>query len=240
VRRGKPLLSRSFAPPTCAGAFLRQPAAEQIPDATMTPRDSECPRLRAKNSFPPSFSVVPRGKREYDSKQSVITPMSETTHHPLAAQELGPCLCSQVRRIARRLSSFYDAALSGEQLTITQYSLLANISRAGQVSHAALAEKVGMERTTLTRNLRPLTRAKWVITAIGEDRRQHLLQLTAEGKRKLARTLPLWQVAQGQFISQMGTDPVQDLRANLASAEFAVSKAFAVKKEDPKPATRNQ
>jgi DNA-binding MarR family transcriptional regulator len=166
--------------------------------------------------------------------------MPEIIHHPLAAQELGPCLCSQVRRIARRLSSLYDAALSPEELTITQYSLLANIARADQLSHAALAEKVGMERTTLTRNLRPLTRAKWVATAIGEDRRQHLLQLTAAGKRKLARTLPLWHEAQGQFISQMGSDPVRDLRASLASAELAVTKAFAVKKEDPKSAPRNQ
>ena len=166
--------------------------------------------------------------------------MPEIIHHPLPAQELGPCLCSQVRRIARRLSSLYDAALSCEELTITQYSLLANIARAGQLSHAILAEKVGMERTTLTRNLRPLTRAKWVATAIGEDRRQRLLQLTAAGKRKLARTLPLWQQAQGQFISQMGSDPVRDLRTSLASAEFAVTKAFAVKKEDPTLATRNQ
>ena len=58
--------------------------------------------------------------------------------------------------LARKLSSLYDTLLSPEDLTITQYSLLANIELAGQLSHAALAEKVGMERTTLTRNLRPL------------------------------------------------------------------------------------
>jgi len=34
-----------------------------------------------------------------------------------------------------------------------------NIERAGQLSYAVLAEKVGMEPTTLTSNLRPLTRA---------------------------------------------------------------------------------
>jgi hypothetical protein len=72
--------------------------------------------------------------------------------------KLGPCACSQVRRLARKLSSFYDTLLSPEDLTITQYSLLANIELAGQPSHAPLAEKVGMDRTTLTRNLLPLTR----------------------------------------------------------------------------------
>jgi DNA-binding MarR family transcriptional regulator len=89
--------------------------------------------------------------------------------------------------------------LSREGLTITQYALLANIERAGQLSHAVLAEKVGMERTTLTRNLRPLTRAKWVVSATGQDRRQHLLQLSAAGRRKLVRSLPLWEEAQRQF-----------------------------------------
>src|ERR1700744_4859652 len=109
--------------------------------------------------------------------------MNETVHPPAQLPELGPCLCSQVRRIARKLSSLYDTILAPENLTITQYSLLANIGRAGQLSHSVLAEKVGMERTTLTRNLYPLTRAKWVVTAKGEDRRQHLLQLTAAGKQ---------------------------------------------------------
>ena len=126
--------------------------------------------------------------------------MQEEIHKRLHAPELGPCACSQVRRLARNVSRLYDTLLSPEDLTITQYSLLANIERAGQVGHAVLAEKVGMERTTLTRNLRPLTRAKWVITGTGKDRRQHLLQLTAAGRRKLVRSLSLWEEAQRQFL----------------------------------------
>ena len=51
---------------------------------------------------------------------------------------------------ARKLSSLYDTPLSSEDLTITQYSLRANIERAGQLTHLVLAEKVGMDRTTLT------------------------------------------------------------------------------------------
>jgi len=125
--------------------------------------------------------------------------MHEEFRKQLPEPQLGPCVCSQVRRLARRLSSLYDILLSPEDLTITQYSLLANIDRAGQLSHTVLAEKVGMERTTLTRNLRPLTRAKWVAAATGQDRRQHFLQLTAAGRRKLVRSLPLWEEAQRQF-----------------------------------------
>jgi DNA-binding MarR family transcriptional regulator len=159
--------------------------------------------------------------------------MQEEILHRLHAPRLGPCVCSQVRRLARKLSSLYDTLLSTEGLTITQYSLLANIERAGQLSHAVLAEKVGMDRTTLTRNLRPLTRAKWVAAAIGKDRRQHLLQLTAAGRRKLVRSLPLWEEAQRQFLSQIGTESLQELRALLTWAESAVTKAFTVDQEKP-------
>jgi DNA-binding MarR family transcriptional regulator len=157
--------------------------------------------------------------------------MNEIVQQPSPVPEPGPCVCSQVRRIARKLSSLYDTVLSPENLTITQYSLLANIGRAGQLSHSVLAENIGMERTTLTRNLHPLTRAKWVAAATGEDRRQHLLQLTAAGKRKLLRSLPLWEEAQRQFLSQMGSESVRDLRARLAFAEMAITKAMTAQQE---------
>jgi DNA-binding MarR family transcriptional regulator len=185
------------------------------------------------NFLQPDFGCA-RTDSGLEGDKSVITPMNETVHLPSPEPELGPCVCSQVRRIARKLSSLYDAVLSPENLTITQYSLLANIGRAGQLSHSVLAEKVGMERTTLTRNLHPLTRAKWVTAATGEDRRQHLLRLTAAGKRKLLRSLPLWEEAQRQFLSQMGSEPLEDFRARLASAEMAVTKVMTARQQGPK------
>jgi DNA-binding MarR family transcriptional regulator len=167
----------------------------------------------------------------------VIAPMEEELHRKLPASLLGPCACSQVRRLARKLSAHYDAILSPEGLTITQYSLIVNIERAGQLSHTLLAEKVGMERTTLTRNLRPLIRAGWVAVAAGKDRRQHLLQLTETGKRKLIQSLPLWEQAQSQFLSKIGSQSLQELRALLALAESAVNEVTA-KQEKPEPSPR--
>jgi DNA-binding MarR family transcriptional regulator len=159
--------------------------------------------------------------------------MQEEIHKRLHASKLGPCACSQVRRLGRKLSCLYDTLLSPEDLTITQYSLLANIARAGQLSQAVLPEKVGMERTTLTRNLRPLTRAKWVVAGTGKDRRKHLLQLTAAGRRKLVCSLPFWEEAQRQFLSQFGTESLQELRALLTSAESAVTNAVTADQEKP-------
>ena len=143
----------------------------------------------------------------------------------LRGTKLGPCACAEVRRIARKLTSMYDTALAPAEITITQYSLLANIGRAGQLSHTGLADKLGMDRTTLTRNLRQLINAQWVAVTSGEDRRQHLLQLTAAGKKKVDRSLPLWEKIQRRFIAEIGTQSFQELRTLLRLAESAATGA---------------
>ena len=136
---------------------------------------------------------------------------------------LGSCTCADIRRAARKLTLMYDSALAPAEITITQYSLLSSIGRAGQLCHTTLAEKLGMDRTTLTRNLRPLIKARWVAMASGEDRRKHLLQLTAAGKKKLNRSLPLWEKVQRKFVSEVGAESLQELRTLLRQVESAVS-----------------
>jgi len=83
--------------------------------------------------------------------------MQEEIHKRLPAPELGPCACSQVRRLARKLSSLYDTLLSPEDLTITQYSLLANIELAGQLGHAGAGSQfaiVGGSTTSISFSVR--------------------------------------------------------------------------------------
>jgi DNA-binding MarR family transcriptional regulator len=60
-----------------------------------------------------------------------------------------------------------------------------------------------------------------------------LLQLTAAGRRKLVRSLPLWEEAQRQFFLQIGTESLQELRALLTSAESAVTKVFSADQKKP-------
>jgi DNA-binding MarR family transcriptional regulator len=143
----------------------------------------------------------------------------------LSASRLGPCSCSQIRRAARKISSFYDSVLAPSGLTVTQYSLLVNVARAGKVSRTELAAKVGMDRTTLTRNLQPLTDGKLISASTGEDRREHLIRLSRAGQRKVRQSLPLWEEAQRRFASEMGQGTLRELRAVLSSVEAAVVRA---------------
>jgi DNA-binding MarR family transcriptional regulator len=135
--------------------------------------------------------------------------------------ELGPCACSQVRRAARKLSLLYDHALAEVGLTVTQYGVLVNVARAGELSRTALAAILGMDRTTLTRNLGPLERSKLIVKAPSEDRRQRLLCLSLEGKRKLRESYSVWERVQTQFLRKIGVETFNELRQALETAEKA-------------------
>jgi DNA-binding MarR family transcriptional regulator len=139
----------------------------------------------------------------------------------MSPSSLGPCICSQLRRTARRVSAIYDKELSAVGLTVTQHALLVNIARAGEISRTRLAIQIGMDRTTLTRNLKPLEAAKLVSSNQSSDRRERLLRLTPNGRNKLRKSYSIWEDAQQEFTSALGPTTVADLRATLDLAEAA-------------------
>jgi DNA-binding MarR family transcriptional regulator len=141
----------------------------------------------------------------------------------LVENPLGPCICSQLRRTARKISSLYDQALSAAGLTITQYALLVNIARADEVSRSALAVQVGMDRTTLTRNLKPLEKSNLVVSAESADRRERLLRLSPKGQRRLKQGIAHWEKAQNELIVKLGPDALSILRHSLTLAETAAA-----------------
>ncbi len=111
-----------------------------------------------------------------------------------------------LRRTARRVTRIYDRALRPAGVRLTQYSVLANVAHTGGLSISELAERLEMERTTLTRNLRPLVRAGWVIVARGNDRRQRSVGLTQAGRQVYAAAYPLWQAAEQHLREALGHD----------------------------------
>ena len=131
--------------------------------------------------------------------------------------DLGACACSQLRRTARVASAVYDRFLAPVGLTVTQYAILVNIGRADQIRRTDLAHVLGMERTTLTRNLRPLERKKLIKTVAGEDRRERLIQLSTTGLKRLAESHPLWEDAQRYVIGELGEQGLAQLRAALTT-----------------------
>jgi DNA-binding MarR family transcriptional regulator len=114
------------------------------------------------------------------------------------------CLCRKARTAARLLTRFYEPYYAGCGIESTQFSLLVAIRLAGPVPMARLASLLGLERTTLTRNLDVLGRQNLVAMSVGTDARNHLVELTDAGREAVQRTLPRWQAAQKAAADLLG------------------------------------
>ena len=131
------------------------------------------------------------------------------------------CLNFQLRRTSRLLGLYYDDALRHLGLRITQFNLLAVLAQTGPIAITALAELVGMERSALARNLKPIERRKLVTVIPGKDKRTRTVTLAPAGRRKLEEALPEWDQAQTQVIRKM-PDRALGLVQALAKVRAAI------------------
>ena len=126
------------------------------------------------------------------------------------------CNCAALRRAARRISNFYDGELAPSGLRATQFAILALVNEMEQASVNAVAEKLGLDRTTAGKNLRPLEKAGLIsVTSSKSDARQHAISLTKTGSATLKQALPLWRRAQSRFETANGTVKAAQLRTML-------------------------
>ena len=126
------------------------------------------------------------------------------------------CLCFATQRAARALARRFDEALRPAGLTSGQFSLLMSLNQPAPPSLGAVATLLGMDRTTLTANLKPLVRQGLVQPAVDpDDRRGRLLVLTATGRKQLKRALPIWRRSHEQTESLLAGRDGDALRTGL-------------------------
>lgn len=114
------------------------------------------------------------------------------------------CLCTQLRRASRGVTRRYDDALAAVGLGAAQFSLLRHVQRLGQPSISALAEAMGLDRSTLGRNLRVLEEQALLQLSEARDLRAREVSLTDAGERRIAQALPLWEQMQQELNLQLG------------------------------------
>ncbi len=117
------------------------------------------------------------------------------------------CYCNGARQAARAMTQVYDAALAPSGLGVNQFSLLSALAIQGPVALGQLAEAIVMDRTTLTRNLRPLEKAGFVESVAGNDRRTRELRISDEGRARLAEAMPYWEEAHADMERRLGLGP---------------------------------
>ncbi len=125
------------------------------------------------------------------------------------------CACFNLRKAARSITQTYDSTMQAINLRATQFALLAITQSRRNLSISELAELMAMDRTTLTRNLKPLEKRGLVEVNPGLDRRTKLISITHEGQLLLKRALPLWKETQKRVVENFGDIRFESLLTDL-------------------------
>lgn len=134
--------------------------------------------------------------------------MHDDLHLPLG------CTCFKLRKLTRAVSRLYDQHLATVDLKSTQYVLL-NFIVQEAMPVAVLAERFGAERTTITRNLKPLIDAGWVTLEAGQDSRQRIVTISAAGRAKAKQAYGAWRAAQDAVEALLGEAGVAALHSQI-------------------------
>ena len=125
------------------------------------------------------------------------------------------CLCAQTRRAARAFTRYYDERLKATGLRSTQVMLLVQIDAAGPKTLSTLADDLLMDRTTLSRNIKPLAVRGWLTMRPGRDKREIIVATTELGRAKLHSAYPHWKGAQSRLVAALGRKQTQAFLAAL-------------------------
>ena len=125
-----------------------------------------------------------------------------------AREAINACAGMNARLVARRITRFLETHMQAAELSVAQFGLMTHIAAARDDTIGALAERMDLDQSTLSRNLRSLERAGLVEIAIVEkDLRRRAVWLTERGARRLEAAIPVWQAAHAAL--RQSVDPVE-------------------------------
>ncbi|MGH7851588.1 MAG: MarR family winged helix-turn-helix transcriptional regulator [Thermodesulfobacteriota bacterium] len=125
------------------------------------------------------------------------------------------CVCYEVRKTARFVINYYDAALRDADLKSNQFIVLVAVAYLKSPNFTKLAGFVGIDQSTLARNLITVEKQKLVSVKTGKNRREKLITLTKKGEHKVEKSFPLWKKAQGRLVGGIGAERWRDIQNEL-------------------------
>jgi DNA-binding MarR family transcriptional regulator len=128
---------------------------------------------------------------------------------------ISDCACLKVRTASRAVTRFYDDAFRPIGLRATQLTVLVAVTFGEAVSIAWLSRLLGMDRSTLTRNLRPLEQKGLVALGPEGHHRSRTLSVTSRGEQLVHKALPLWEKTQEKLREELKKPHWMNLHAEL-------------------------
>jgi DNA-binding MarR family transcriptional regulator len=114
------------------------------------------------------------------------------------------CAGLNARLAARRITQFLEREMAGLGLGVAQLGLMAQIAALSDDTLGALAQRTGLDQSTLSRNLRTLEAAGLIEIAVVEtDLRRRAVWLTETGARRLEAAIPAWRRAHAKLARRL-------------------------------------
>jgi DNA-binding MarR family transcriptional regulator len=123
------------------------------------------------------------------------------------------CTNLKLRQFDRVVTRHYDAYIAATGLKNTQYALLSHVVLLGPIRPSDLAQRMGLDASTLTRNLQPLVAQGWLRQGPGEDARSRLVEATQAGRTKRVEAQRAWKQAQLALNERLGVKRAAALHA---------------------------
>ena len=138
------------------------------------------------------------------------------SHNPMSYESINAqdC-CFNLRKVTRAVTQFYDRHLESADIRATQFTLLLTLTSSAGKTLTKMAEGLVMDRTTLTRNLKPLEKTGLITTQKLPDKRTKGYVLTEKGRMAIEKGVPLWKKAQQHVVGQLGEDRYKRLLIEL-------------------------
>ena len=114
------------------------------------------------------------------------------------------CACQNFRKGSRSVTQFFDQSLAPTGLRSTQLVVLIAAEYFGSASIARLARELVMDRSTLTRNLKPLINMGLLRLLMAENGKHKTVEVTSEGRAALLKAMPYWERAQSFLVGRVG------------------------------------
>ncbi len=143
------------------------------------------------------------------------------------------CCCFNLRKVTRAVTQFYDRHLEPADIRATQFTLLLTLTSSSGKTLTDMAEGLVMDRTTLTRNLKPLEKAGLITTTKLPDRRTKGYVLTEKGTQAIEKGVPLWRKAQQQIVGQLGNAQYAQLLEELNRVRSYAHSPKVIRLRDP-------
>ena len=134
------------------------------------------------------------------------------------------CVCFNLRWVTRKVTQFFDAEMRRHGIRPTQGSILASLITKDSWTMAELSDWLGMERTTLVRNLRPLQRDGLVKVGGGGHGRLVELAITPKGRKQMEKLTPAWKSAQSAAVKTLCEKRWSAVLSDLETAALALNK----------------